>query len=569
MIPTVPGSEIVNTPSSNVQLDAGALSAPGRGRLAIAGAVQGLGDQFEQLGRDLTKVRDTRIAADADFRMRAAQHAFVQSTQGDENEHEWSDRATQTFETVRDDLYAAHQIPPSMRPQLDEQLKSWGQTLQIKAQTMAAVQSVNRATTAVQKSYDEAGRDGDALGMANAVALGKASKLDPVEMARMEQAIPRTLALTAIENGLRANPQGTHEILTSGEALPVNDQHGNPIVPSKVFPQKELQSLVTASRVQAANWQKTNFEGMLQDAADPITGMVPDSVIKAKIDSGEINVRAGKALQDAQDRKIKAEATAADVTKRREDAATETENRRVLAEFDREDRDRYNVLQSAIHDPAQWGASPDEYAAQLTAQAAEISNKARRSQAIGDVNRQLAAVKKTGQLAQRPLETQIMALMREDRESQGAMVPLAVADVAADKGSSGFLGMGKRAGTDARTTYQSVAGGIAAIRKMDDTEIKGTFGEAATKDSVIDSINVHAARLENEMRDWFKSPEGVKATFEQANAHRQELERPYVMDAVRSTLTKKAPAEVTSREEFDLLPPGAPFIFNGRAGVKN
>lgn len=559
MIPTVPGSEIdVNTPASSVKLDAGALSAGNRGTLAIAGSVDGLGEQFQKLGQDLTKVRDTRIAADADFKMRAAQHAFVTSTQGDENEQQWSERAAKTFETVREDLYASHKIPPSMRPQLDDQLKCWGQTLQIKAATMAAVQSVNRATVAVQKSYEEAGRDGDAMGMANAVALGRSSKLDPVEMDRMEIAIPRTLALTAIENGLRANPQGTHELLASGEALPVVDQHGNPIVPSKVFPQKELQSLVTASRVHAATWQKTNFEGMLQDAADPITGMVPDSVIKAKIDSGEINVRAGNALKDAQDRKLRAENT-----------ATETENRRALAEFDREDRDRFNVLQSAIHDPAQWGASPDEYAAQLTAQAGEISNKARRAQAIGDVNRQLNAVKKTGQLAQRPLETQIMALMREDRESQGAMVPLAVADVTADAGSSGFLGMGKRPATGARTTYQSVAGGIAAIRKMDDTEIKGTFGESATKDSVIDSINVHAARLENEMREWFKSPEGVKATFEQANAHRQMLERPFVMDAVRATLSKKPPEEVTTKEEFDQLPPGAPFIFKGQAGIKN
>lgn len=558
-IPTVPGSELdINTPASAVKLDASALGARTRGTLAIAGAVEGLGEEFHQLGAQLTKVRDARIAADADFRMRAAQHAFVQSTQGDENEAEWGERATQTFQTVRDDLYAANNVPPSMRPQLEEQLKGWGQTLQIKAATMAAVQSVNRATVAVRKSYDEAGRDGDALGMANAVTLGRASHLDPVDMDQMEVAIPRTLALTAIENGLRTNPQGTHELLASGASLPVVDQHGKPIVPSKVFPQKELQSLVTASRVQAANWQKTNFEGMLQDATDPITGVVPDDVIKAKVDSGEINVRAGKALMDAQDRKLKAEKT-----------ATETENRRALADFDREDRDRYNVVQSAIHDPAQWSASPEEYAAQLTTQAAEISNKARRAQAIGDINRQMAAVKKTGQLAQRPLETQIMALMREDRESQGAMVPLAVADVAASKGSSGFLGIGKSAATEARTTYQSISGGITAIRKMDENEIKDTFGVTATKDSVIDSINVHAARLENEMRDWFKSPEGQKATFEQANAHRQELERPYVMDAVRSTLSKKAPAEVTTREEFDLLPSGAPFIFNGRAGVKN
>ena len=37
------------------------------------------------------------------------------------------------------------------------------------------------------------------------------------------------------------------------------------------------------------------------------------------------------------------------------------------------------------------------------------------------------------------------------------------------------------------------------------------------------------------------------------------------MDTVRASLAKRAPAQVTSKEEYEALPPGAPYIWNGRS----
>ncbi len=153
-------------------------------------------------------------------------------------------------------------------------------------------------------------------------------------------------------------------------------------------------------------------------------------------------------------------------------------------------------------------------------------------------------------------------LMSRDLAEQSAMVPIGVADVAAE--SHLF-----KANTPAGTTYTPITGGLAELKKKDDIEIEGLFGKGTKKEQVVRAAEVHAARLKDEMRRWFQSEEGSKATFEQADAHRRELERPYVMDAVKATLSKRVPVQIATREEFDALPPGAPFVFNGKMGTKN
>jgi hypothetical protein len=139
-------------------------------------------------------------------------------------------------------------------------------------------------------------------------------------------------------------------------------------------------------------------------------------------------------------------------------------------------------------------------------------------------------------------------------------VPVSVEE---DPGRAGIFGLFKR---DASTAYQATT--IGDLKLMTPAEIEKRYGKGATLEKVLDATAVHAARLQNDMRDWLRSPEGQKATFEQANAHRMELERPYVMDQVRAAVGKLPPARPTTQAEFEALPPGARFIWNGREGVK-
>lgn len=573
-VPTVPGSEIsVETPASTVKLDAGALSAGGRGKMAIAGAVAGLGEEFQQLSADLVKVRDARVAADADLRMRAAQHSFVQSTQGDEDESQWSERAAKTYETVREDIYANHKVSPSMRPQLDDQLKGWGQTLQIKAATMAAVQSVNRATVAVQKSFEEAGRDGDALGMANAVQLGRASKLDPVDMDRMEQSIPQTLARTAIEQGLAANPKGTYDLLMSGASLPVADQQGKPIVPQKVFSPKELESIQVRARTETNKWQTDNLVRMQSEDADPLTGFIPDDRIKAKIGTGEINAKAGNNLIASQARTVRAAATQQnreefglietaihDPTAWGEDPeryaqsltddakkiadpvlrgrAINDANRQLAAVNVKRDNDRAALIKSDIMNRDAWGVDPDSHLSDLTAQVMNIGDPALRQKLINDAKTQLAAVKKTGELEEKPVERLIMGQMAEDRNQNDLTVPLTTE---IKKGSRNIPDFWNRAPDE--VTHARIEGGLSTLRnpeKLTDADIVAKFGDGATREGILRAEQLHFAQMQQKMRAWFKDPANANATYDDANKYRLQLERPFVFQAVGGALTPAA-----------------------------
>lgn len=555
VIPTVPGSEIdVSTPTRAVRLDAGALSGPRlRGANAMAGAVEGVGEQFERVSEDIRKAREIGVAADVDLKMRTARQAFLESLRNDNNQDSWQERAQELAHQVQDDIDSTHEnVSPEMRPQIDAAFKNWQGSLMVETQTMAHVQTVNRAWGQVKQDYEESLRDGHAEHAANLIGAARRGRIaDPTELDALERAIPGTIAMNYIENGLQTNPKGTMEMLKSGASLPATDQKGKAIVPSKVLTPKQIEILTNTARTRTAAWQKNNFEQTVAGSTDPITGFVPEETIKTKMQTGEIDELTGRNFLAAQDRKLKAD---------------NAEKARILA---KDDSDQVALLSSKIHDPTAWGVNPDVYAHELIADAASISNPALRQKAINEANHQLAAVKKTGETAERPIEKQIFGLMNEDRLNNGAMLPVNVADVAAEDGTPkivGGLGLFKRSGTAASTTYTHVAGGLTAVRKMSDDEIKANFGEAATKDSVIESINVHHARLQEEMRQWFKSPEGQKATFEQANEHRQRIERPYVMDAVRATLNKRAPAAITTKEEYDALPPGAPFVWQGRVG---
>lgn len=76
----------------------------------------------------------------------------------------------------------------------------------------------------------------------------------------------------------------------------------------------------------------------------------------------------------------------------------------------------------------------------------------------------------------------------------------------------------------------------------------------------------------SKMRAFFeKKPD---ATDSEAETYARELRKPYVMEAVAKTVAARAaegatgPVTITTQAEFNLLPPGAQFIFNGKLGKK-
>jgi hypothetical protein len=75
------------------------------------------------------------------------------------------------------------------------------------------------------------------------------------------------------------------------------------------------------------------------------------------------------------------------------------------------------------------------------------------------------------------------------------------------------------------------------------------------------------------MRAYFE--ENPKATDTEANDFSQSIKRPYILSSVSAALTAKnppptgsSPKSIASKADFDALPSGARFIFNGKPGVK-
>lgn len=600
---TVPGSEVqIATPSPAVKLDAGALTAPAlaagaaagtryRGAREVAAGVQSVGDAFGAIGEHLEKVDRARVAAEASFRMRAAHQSFVESLKGDPDENEWGARAKDTFERVRGEILDSGGIPNGMRSEMDSAVKNWGQTLQIEAGTLAAVQKVNRAEIAVRKDYDDALRSGDGYGAAKAVALGRASRLDPAQMDRLEDGIGRGLAETAIENGLRTNPVKTLELLQSGAALPIVDHKGEEIVPTKVFTARELESRIVSARRDASSWQSANYQDLLTKA-DPITGLIDEGAINQAVADKDVSPRAGKALIDSQNRQVAAERRAQfnllkseihdpalwadepgqtfeELKAKAEAIPDATLRGQALNDLQRTyrgvrkvgDADASKLILARAHDPTGWESAPDEYAATLVESTADIGNPTLRRQTISEINQQLASWKKRAQLAVGPVESDVLAQLRDDMNLQTAMVPLQIVDVGA---KTGFLGFGAK--TPARTEFKAVAGGLKAIHEMGDKDVEATFGKGATKESVVQAVQIHRAELEHQLREWFKTPEGQKATIAQAEARRQEIERPWVLESARASLSSHAPASISTESEYKSLPPGARFVWRYKDG---
>lgn len=558
-IPTVPGSEIdVQTPTKGVQVSPGAFQSEG-GRRAMAGAFGEVSNVAGDFEGDLIKAHEAGVAADVDLKLRTARQSFLDSLRNDSNEgwrgpndSNWKDRASELSTQVSDDIFSSHTgVTPGMKKQMQSAVKSWSGSLSIEAQSAANVQMTNRAWGRTQQDYQEALKDDHADHAMNLLENARRNDLAAPELLdQMERDIPKTVASNYISNGLATNPKGTMDLLKSGGSLPAVDQNGARIVPSKVFSNKEFEQLLNTSRIRTAAWQKTNAESMLKDDVDTTTGFVPEQVIRQKMAGGEVEERFGMSLIKSQDAALK--------TKTREEAVA----------LKQEDRNKYNLITARAHDSTAWGSEPDEYAHILTQDAANISDPALRQQAINETNHQLGAVKKTAATADRPVERQMYELMNKDLMTQGAMVPVSPQDIEATKGTTHFFGKDDPS-TPASTKYVHIPGGLGALDKL--KEVGGDSPwpfPGVSKEKVVAAANDHNARLQSQMREWFSTKEGQGATFEKADEHRKGLEKPYVMDAVRNSLSRKAPVSITTKEDFDQLPSGAPFSWNGQVGIK-
>ena len=205
-----------------------------------------------------------------------------------------------------------------------------------------------------------------------------------------------------------------------------------------------------------------------------------------------------------------------------------------------------------IGNELRWSSDPQGYSDEITQEIANIGDKTLRQKALNEMERQRKAVVKSGKLEMKPVESMIFKTMNENREQNGFTVPVTVEE-----------------NGNKTISFRHYAGSLEDFRKQlnnqDLEDIKKSYGENATRESVLKEEEDHFADQQSKMRDWFEA--NPNATLQDAQKHLHEIQRPYVMAAVSKSLKDFMPVAVENQEDYDALPSGAYFIFNGRIGT--
>ena len=122
-------------------------------------------------------------------------------------------------------------------------------------------------------------------------------------------------------------------------------------------------------------------------------------------------------------------------------------------------------------------------------------------------------------------------------------------------------------GTDPSYKMEHLDGGTKALDQMSDDDVEEKYGKGMTKQKLSAAERTQAATIHQKMMTFFKQK--PDATYEEANQQRKKFEQPYVMAYAKEAVAKNIPVMVTGEDDFNSLPAGATFIYNGRVGTKH
>ncbi len=150
---------------------------------------------------------------------------------------------------------------------------------------------------------------------------------------------------------------------------------------------------------------------------------------------------------------------------------------------------------------------------------------------------------------EKPVEQQIFAQMREDRLNNGFTLPRSLVTTPGSIEFWNSIKSGSLVRSPDTTEQVPIASSLAKLRNdVTDEEIKTAFGPDMTREKLIRAEQLHAATINEKMHAWFKDPNNAKATYEQANEYRLELEKPFVMGQVTAALTQGNSAYKTTKD---------------------
>ncbi len=167
------------------------------------------------------------------------------------------------------------------------------------------------------------------------------------------------------------------------------------------------------------------------------------------------------------------------------------------------------------------------------------------------VDAKVKAATKSAEAAERPVEQQIFAQMREDRMQNGYTLPTSMVETPGSIEFWNSLKSGSVVRSPSTSKQVPIADSLTALRdptRVSDEQIKEAFGKDMTREKLIRAEQLHAATMNEKMHAWFKDPANAKATYAQANEYRLELEKPYVMGQVAAELNHANTSYKTTKD---------------------
>ena len=154
-------------------------------------------------------------------------------------------------------------------------------------------------------------------------------------------------------------------------------------------------------------------------------------------------------------------------------------------------------MSALAHDPVAWrGTKPEEYANQLTQEAANIKSPTVRQRALDDINRELDSVHKQGSTSDKPVHKTQLEFMKQSFEEA--------------------------------SSWQEKA--IKAVDAMTDEDFAAKYPEAANRAEVlvnsknaVESERMRYAKAQKEYLDWAHSEKGENASPQEAADERERL----------------------------------------------
>lgn len=522
-IQTVPGSSQIATPEAAVKADFGALNAPNRANMQLAGTIGDLGQEAAAFGQQLQAAKNFGIAADADRAMRQAAADFKASRVGRTDEENWGTEWREKADEVRSSIYDKGGIGPDLRRTLDNNFKDWNQANSIEVRTIAQKQAINRVRISAADAADEAAKDGDEAGVINAIKGAMIHGAYYPEEANhlIGQGLSKIDQYKA-DNFIEANP------VKAVDWLREKDETGNFVNATRINPDQR-RIMIRNAEIQSSRMQADNYDEakLAVDNGDVPT---PETINRME-NEGHIAAKQAAGLRTY----IKTKGSQPRIEEQPKNAAAVT---------------------AAINAIPQ-GLDADSRRPYIT----DIVTSPAYLKLMEPARRQMDEWMKQDAVQEKPVVAEVLK-QAEQMYRDGFFLPRAAEDVPSETiGGWSFAG-----GAFTRTPKVDVAGetkmSAAPDLGKDNPDADASHWLKTAPKAIVDATQMHYAQYLTRMRSYAKA--NPKATDADVTKESQRLMEPYVMSAVTQSLRPTAtPANVT-QAEYDALKSGDTYYWNGQ-----